>query len=84
MQGGPMILCDWNNDKIKLLDRSLKVVDSLDLPGRPHDVAAISSSNVIVTIPVPGKKQLQFIQVSQARSCYWCWWVVSGCCCSKG
>ena len=63
-----MILCDWNNDKIKLLDRSLKVVDSLDLPGRPHDVAAISSSNVIVT--TPGKKQLQFIQVSQARSCY--------------
>ena len=60
--GGKLILCDWGNDKIKLLDRSLSVVDSLDLPGNPRDVALVDSSNVIVTMPV--RTQLQFIQVS--------------------
>ena len=61
MPGGTMILCDWNNDKIKLLDRSLSVVDSLDLPGKPWAVVAVDNSNVIVIMP--WKKQLQFIQV---------------------
>ena len=61
MPGGTMILCDLDNDKIKLLDRSLSLVDSLDLPEEPWDVAAVDNSNVIVTMP--GKKQLQFIQV---------------------
>ena len=61
MPGGTMILCDSNNDKIKLLDRSLSVADGLYLPGRPFDVAAVDNSNVIVTMP--WKKQLQFIQV---------------------
>ena len=61
MPGGTMILCDWNNYKIKMLDRSLSLVDSQDLPRRPHDVAAVDSSNVIVTLH--REKQLQFIQV---------------------
>ena len=61
MPGGTMILCDWNNDKIKLLDRSLSLVDSLDPPEEPWDVAAVDNSNVIVTMP--WKTQLQFIQV---------------------
>ena len=61
MSKGELIACDNNNLKIKLLDRSLSLVDSLDLPGKPWDVAALDNSNVIVTMP--GKKQLQFIQV---------------------
>ena len=61
MPGGELVICDIMNSKIKLLDRSLLVVDSLDLPGQLWDVAAVDSSNVIVTLP--DKKHLQFIQV---------------------
>ena len=59
--GGELVLCDLSNSKIKMLHRSLSVVDSLDLPGGPHDVAAVDNSNVIVTMPF--EEQLQFIQV---------------------
>ena len=61
MPGNELVLCDRNNYKIKLLDRSLSLVDSLDLPRKPWDVAAVDNSNVIVTMPE--EKRLQFIQV---------------------
>ena len=68
MPQGELVLCDFGNDKVKLLDNSLSVVDSLDLPeahrhrlGRHQDVAVVDNSNVIVIMP--GVKQLQFIQV---------------------
>ena len=63
MSKGEFIACDYNNYKIKLLDRSLKYIflDSLVLYFKPHDVAAVDNSNVIVTMPRWGK--LQFIQV---------------------
>ena len=61
MPGGQLVLCDNDNSKIKLLAHSLAVVDKLDLPGGPWDVAAVDSRNAVVTIP--GCKQLQYIQV---------------------
>ena len=61
MPGGELVLCDNNNNKIELLDHSLSVVDILDLPVKPLDVAAVDNNNVIITIP--DEKQLQFIQV---------------------
>ena len=65
MSRDALIACDWNNHKIKLLDRSLSVVDSIDLTGRPWDVAAVDNNSVIVTMP--DEKQLQFIQVLPSR-----------------
>ena len=66
MPGGELVLCDYSNDKIKVLDRSLSVVDSLDLYLSycfPWKVTAVDNSNVIVlTMPLTNK-QIQFIQV---------------------
>ena len=61
MPDGKLVFSDKYNSKLILLDHSLSVVDSLDLPGKPRDVAAVDSNNAIVTMPV--EKQLQFIQV---------------------
>ena len=65
MPGNELVLCDRNYYKIKLLDRSLSVVDSLDLPGGPWDVAVVDNKNVIVSMP--DEKRLQFIQVLPTR-----------------
>ena len=63
MPGGELVICDLMNSKIKLLDHSLSLVDSLDLPGKPSVVAAVDSSNFIVTMP----GLLQFIQVPSLK-----------------
>ena len=62
MTGGELVLCDYENNKIKLLDSSLSVKDSFELPGTPWDVAALDISHVVVTIPY--SQQLQLIQVA--------------------
>ena len=61
MPGGELVLCDYNNDKIKVLDRFLSVVDSIVLPGQIWEVAVVDSSNVLVTMF--GESRLQFVQV---------------------
>ena len=55
-----VVLCDVENHKIKLLDPSMALKDSLDL----HflwNVSVVDDNNVIVTLP--GKKQLQYVQI---------------------
>ena len=54
------ILCDNLNNKIKLLDNSFKVIDSLDIM-YPWDAETLDTNEVIVTQPVNMK--LQVIQV---------------------
>ena len=63
MPSGELVLYDFGNKKIKLLDSSLSIVNSLSIPGGDWDtaVAAIDSSSVIVTLAA--KKQVQLIQV---------------------
>ena len=57
LSSGELILCDCKNNKIKLLDKNLKMKESIDVSEIPWDVA-----QVIVTFP--HKKYLQFIQVT--------------------
>ena len=60
---GQLVLCDYGNNKIKLLSSDLKVEDSLDLQQRiPGDISAASSSAVVITLPY--ERQLQFIELS--------------------
>ena len=60
---GQLVLCDFSNNKIKLLSSDLKVEDSLDLQQRePYDISAASSSAVVITLPY--QRQLQFIELS--------------------
>ena len=60
---GQLVLCDYWNNKIMLLNSDLKVEDSLDLQERkPLDISAASSSAVVITLP--WERQLQFIELS--------------------
>ena len=62
LSSGELVLCDYNNYKLKLLDKSLQMKESIDVPGGPWDVAPVNQHQVIVTFPL--KKYLQFIQVT--------------------
>ena len=62
LSSGELVLCDSNNNKLKLLDKSLQMKESIDVPEIPWDVAPVDQHQVIVTFPL--KRYLQFIQVT--------------------
>ena len=62
LPSGELILCDWDNKKLKLLDENLQMKESIDLPGTPWDIAVVNQHQVIVTFP--WQQNLQFIQVT--------------------
>ena len=62
LPSGQLILCDWNNNKLKLLDENLQMKESIDVPERPWDIAVVNQHQVIVTFPL--ENYLQFIQVT--------------------
>ena len=62
LPSGELILCDFRNKKLKLLDKNLQMKESIDVSGRPWDVAAVNQHQVIVTFL--DEKYLQFIQVT--------------------
>ena len=62
LPSGQLILCDWHNNKLKLLDENLQMKESIDVPGEPWDVAPVNQHQVIVTFPL--ENYLQFIQVT--------------------
>ena len=62
LPSGELVLCDYYNQKLKLLDKSLQMKESIDVPGMPCDVAPVNQHQVIVTFP--NEKYLQFIQVT--------------------
>ena len=62
LTSGELVLCDPNNNKLKLLDKSLQMKESIDVPGEPWDVAPVNQHQVIVTFV--DEKYLQFIQVT--------------------
>ena len=62
LPSGQLILCDWSNKKLKLLDENLQMKESIDVPGHLWDIAVVNQHQVIVTFP--GLQYLQFIQVT--------------------
>ena len=58
-----VILCDRNNNKIKLLDSSFTFTESLELQASPRDVSAIKDNSSSCIITLPDAKQLQYIEV---------------------
>ena len=66
MPGGQAVLCDMNNDQIKLLDSSYKLIGNLKLPSWPRDISVLSDTEVIITLP--HNRQLLIVAVtSQLR-----------------
>ena len=61
LSSGHIVLCDYSNLKLKLLDTTRVLQGTLTLPDQPWDVSAVDDYNVIVTLPA--KMQLQYIQV---------------------
>ncbi|KAL3864956.1 hypothetical protein ACJMK2_006597 [Sinanodonta woodiana] len=53
---GKIVLADWNNRCVKLLDKFFNVVSRLVLPQSPWDVTKIDDEKVAVT--VPGEKSV--------------------------
>ena len=61
MATGEIVLCDVDNDKIKLVDNSDVLQDSLKLNATPWDISVVDAKTVIVTLL--STKQLQYIEV---------------------
>ena len=59
LPSGELILCDYTNKKLKLLDENLQMKESIDVPEAPWDIAVVNQHQVIVTFPV--QQYLQFI-----------------------
>ena len=62
LPSGQLILCDYTNKKLKLLDENLQMKESIDVPGTPWNVAPVNQHQVIVTFP--RQHYVQFIQVT--------------------
>ena len=59
---GELFLCDHMNFNVKLLNKSLKVSDSVTLGcSRPWDIAVVNDKTAIVTLP--NDKQLQYVDL---------------------
>ena len=54
-----VLLCDYNNNKLKLLDSKMSVKNSLKLSYKPYNVAAVSENEAIITFG--NSNDLQFI-----------------------
>ena len=61
MPTGDIVLCDWSNSKLILLDSSETLKDNLELNGNPWDIAVFDAKTVIVTLP--RIRQLQYFEV---------------------
>ena len=49
LSNGRVILCDYQNKKVKLLDSDMSVKQSLKLPYTPYNVATIGENEAIIT-----------------------------------
>ncbi|XP_045211708.1 uncharacterized protein LOC123563149 [Mercenaria mercenaria] len=56
-----ILMTDWSNQKLKLLDKFFTVVDNIRLPSAPNDVCHISTNEAIVSLP--DEKSLQLVKV---------------------
>lgn len=62
MQNGDVLLSDFANCKLKLLDTRLEMItENLQLGDQPYDLSVIDGRSAVVTIP--NRKQVQFVLV---------------------
>ncbi|XP_052219463.1 uncharacterized protein LOC127836865 [Dreissena polymorpha] len=63
LPSGQVIVTDYNNKKVKLLDKHYNVSSHSDVPGNPYDICQITSTEVAVSVG----KEVQFISVSNGQ-----------------
>lgn len=61
LPGGKILVCDQTNMKIKLLDNSYKITDSLEFPSETRDVAVVDKNTLIVALV--DHKSLQYVDM---------------------
>ncbi|XP_052220176.1 uncharacterized protein LOC127837298 [Dreissena polymorpha] len=64
LPSGQVIVADFNNSRVKLLDKHYNVCCHCDVPGAPEDICLITSSEVAVTLDAAG---VQFMSVSNRQ-----------------
>ncbi|KAL4219228.1 Transcription intermediary factor 1-alpha [Mactra antiquata] len=60
---GKMLLTNTHHKRLKLLSSSYKVIDHVELPGKPYAVCSASPIEVIVSLRE--EKQLQFVSIEK-------------------
>ena len=66
LSSGELLLCDHENENIKIFNKSLTVSDSIQIVSRPWDIAVVDDKTAIVTMP--NVKQLQYVDLVQKLS----------------
>ncbi|XP_052236174.1 uncharacterized protein LOC127847962 [Dreissena polymorpha] len=61
MKNGTLLLCDWDNKCVKMLDSQLNVVEALNVDGSPSNICVINPTDAAVTLPM--LKTVQLIQL---------------------
>ena len=61
MPDGQVVLCDHDNQRLKLLSEFFTIQGNMNLPSKPWDISVVNDSEAIIT--VPGRQQLQYIEV---------------------
>ena len=83
MPDGNIILCDWVNLNVKLLDKSFTPQDSLRLQHYPWNISMINDTTIITTLPDQPGQKLQFVELTPSltlgralqldKQCYGAW-----------
>lgn len=78
LTSGELLVTDYNNKYLKLLDKSLKLKQTLECPGIPYGVAIINDKEAIVTFPLQ-RNVVQFLSLSPKLSLGKCVPMNNGC-----
>ena len=82
LENGELLICDYNNAKLMLLDTAFKISETIGCSSAPWDIAVLNDKKVVVTNPVA--KKLQYFTITPnletSRSIVlstsaWCWGV---------
>ncbi|KAL4235711.1 hypothetical protein ACF0H5_004104 [Mactra antiquata] len=67
MDDGRLVLVDYNNKKLKVLDRDYRLISDFKTEGAAFEVAKIAENQVAIT--VPKEKKIHFISLQDGMKC---------------
>ncbi|XP_052778737.1 uncharacterized protein LOC128216208 [Mya arenaria] len=68
LSGGEVVITDFNNNKVKLLDQEYRGVDHCDVPEYPFDVCHIGGNEVAVCVNNgDDRRELHFINITKGK-----------------
>ncbi|XP_052781494.1 uncharacterized protein LOC128218025 [Mya arenaria] len=67
LPGGEIVITDYNNMTVKLLDQEYRVVDHCDVPKYPLDVCHIGGNEVALCVNNDDRHELHFINITKGK-----------------